>query len=88
MCMCQARPHHMLETEEEVLDIVGDDPSTSTREIARQTLPATKLSLHHEIPSNADEDEKIHMYSASVLLWSSSRLSEIPWGVIMAYLDM
>ncbi|KAJ8983862.1 hypothetical protein NQ317_007952 [Molorchus minor] len=32
-----ARPHHMLQTEEEVLDIVEDDPSTSTREIARQT---------------------------------------------------
>ncbi|KAJ8964255.1 hypothetical protein NQ317_004833 [Molorchus minor] len=31
-----ARPHHMLQTEEEVLDIVEDDPSTSTREIARQ----------------------------------------------------
>ncbi|KAJ8980677.1 hypothetical protein NQ317_013289 [Molorchus minor] len=30
------RPHHMLQTEEEVLDIVEDDPSTSTREIARQ----------------------------------------------------
>ncbi|KAJ8982495.1 hypothetical protein NQ317_019279 [Molorchus minor] len=32
----RARPHHMLQTEEEVLDIVEDDPSTSTREIARQ----------------------------------------------------
>ncbi|KAJ8971945.1 hypothetical protein NQ317_013573 [Molorchus minor] len=32
------RPHHMLQTEEEVLDIVEDDPSTSTREIARQLL--------------------------------------------------
>ncbi|KAJ8975112.1 hypothetical protein NQ317_000080 [Molorchus minor] len=31
----RARPHHMLQTEE-VLDIVEDDPSTSTREIARQ----------------------------------------------------
>ncbi|KAJ8971658.1 hypothetical protein NQ317_010643 [Molorchus minor] len=31
-----ARPHHMLQTEEEVLDIVEDDSSTSTREIARQ----------------------------------------------------
>ncbi|KAJ8975338.1 hypothetical protein NQ317_018923, partial [Molorchus minor] len=32
----QRKPHHMLQTEEEVLDIVEDDPSTSTREIARQ----------------------------------------------------
>ncbi|KAJ8974744.1 hypothetical protein NQ317_005939, partial [Molorchus minor] len=31
-----ARPHHMLQTEEEVLGIVEDDPLTSTREIARQ----------------------------------------------------
>ncbi|KAJ8978920.1 hypothetical protein NQ317_013358 [Molorchus minor] len=36
MAHVYARPHHMLQTEEEVLDIVGDDPSTSTREIARQ----------------------------------------------------
>ncbi|KAJ8977913.1 hypothetical protein NQ317_004909 [Molorchus minor] len=33
--MGDARPHHMLQTEEEVLDIVEDDPLTSTREIAR-----------------------------------------------------
>ncbi|KAJ8974722.1 hypothetical protein NQ317_000388 [Molorchus minor] len=36
MAHVYARPHHMLQTEEEVLDIVEDDPSTSTREIARQ----------------------------------------------------
>ncbi|KAJ8981025.1 hypothetical protein NQ317_002880 [Molorchus minor] len=36
MAHVYARPHHMLHTEEEVLDIVEDDPSTSTREIARQ----------------------------------------------------
>ncbi|KAJ8985464.1 hypothetical protein NQ317_015003 [Molorchus minor] len=35
MAHVYARPHHMLQTEEEVLDIVEDDPSTSTREIAR-----------------------------------------------------
>ncbi|KAJ8979420.1 hypothetical protein NQ317_002200 [Molorchus minor] len=32
----RARRLHMLQTKEEVLDIVEDDPSTSTREIARQ----------------------------------------------------
>ncbi|KAJ8976233.1 hypothetical protein NQ317_009730 [Molorchus minor] len=37
MAHVYARPHHMLQTEEEVLDIVEDDPSTSTREIARQS---------------------------------------------------
>ncbi|KAJ8982163.1 hypothetical protein NQ317_013948 [Molorchus minor] len=36
MCMPGPTNHHMLQTEEEVLDIVEDDPSTSTREIARQ----------------------------------------------------
>ncbi|KAJ8978051.1 hypothetical protein NQ317_015232 [Molorchus minor] len=36
MAHVYARPQHMLQTEEEVLDIVEDDPSTSTREIARQ----------------------------------------------------
>ncbi|KAJ8968529.1 hypothetical protein NQ317_001724 [Molorchus minor] len=36
MAHVYARPHHMLQTEEEVLDIVEDDPSTSNREIARQ----------------------------------------------------
>ncbi|KAJ8972642.1 hypothetical protein NQ317_007353, partial [Molorchus minor] len=36
MAHVYARPHHMLQTEEEVLGIVEDDPSTSTREIARQ----------------------------------------------------
>ncbi|KAJ8981188.1 hypothetical protein NQ317_014832 [Molorchus minor] len=36
MAHVYARPHHMLQTEEEVLDIVEDDPSTSTGEIARQ----------------------------------------------------
>ncbi|KAJ8974814.1 hypothetical protein NQ317_010391 [Molorchus minor] len=39
MAHVYARPHHMLQTEEEVLDIVEDDPSTSTREIARQAPP-------------------------------------------------
>ncbi|KAJ8968976.1 hypothetical protein NQ317_001097 [Molorchus minor] len=39
MAHVYARPHHMLQTEEEVLDIVEDDPSTSTREIARQIEP-------------------------------------------------
>ncbi|KAJ8985485.1 hypothetical protein NQ317_015024 [Molorchus minor] len=38
MAHVYARPHHMLQTEEEVLDIVEDDPSTSTREIARLHL--------------------------------------------------
>ncbi|KAJ8985912.1 hypothetical protein NQ317_010669 [Molorchus minor] len=38
MAHVYARPHHMLQTEEEVLDIVEDDPSTSTREIARQSV--------------------------------------------------
>ncbi|KAJ8980945.1 hypothetical protein NQ317_001208 [Molorchus minor] len=32
----RARPRHMLQTEEGILDNVEDDPSTSTREIARQ----------------------------------------------------
>ncbi|KAJ8976269.1 hypothetical protein NQ317_001908 [Molorchus minor] len=32
----RARRHHMLQTKEEVKDIVEDYPSTSTREIARQ----------------------------------------------------
>ncbi|KAJ8978881.1 hypothetical protein NQ317_008496 [Molorchus minor] len=36
LCIGCCRPDHMLQTEEEVLDIVEDDPSTSTREIARQ----------------------------------------------------
>ncbi|KAJ8980597.1 hypothetical protein NQ317_018725 [Molorchus minor] len=35
MAHAYSRPHHMLQTEEEVLDIVEDDPLTSTREIAR-----------------------------------------------------
>ncbi|KAJ8979401.1 hypothetical protein NQ317_015830 [Molorchus minor] len=38
MAHVYARPHHMLQTEEEVLDIVKEDPSTSTREIARQRI--------------------------------------------------
>ncbi|KAJ8983982.1 hypothetical protein NQ317_008687 [Molorchus minor] len=42
MAHVYARPHHMLQTEEEVLDIVEDDPSTSTREIARQIMSLTK----------------------------------------------
>ncbi|KAJ8978030.1 hypothetical protein NQ317_013558 [Molorchus minor] len=41
MAHVYARPHHMLQTEEEVLGIVEDDPSTSTREIARQLYPAS-----------------------------------------------
>ncbi|KAJ8964928.1 hypothetical protein NQ317_015394 [Molorchus minor] len=41
MAHVYARPHHMLQTEEEVLDIVEDDPSTSTREIARQVKDRT-----------------------------------------------
>ncbi|KAJ8974358.1 hypothetical protein NQ317_001319 [Molorchus minor] len=44
MAHVYARPHHMLQTEEEVLDIVEDDPSTSTREIARQTEGAEMWS--------------------------------------------
>ncbi|KAJ8984500.1 hypothetical protein NQ317_014590 [Molorchus minor] len=31
MAHVYARPHHMLQTEDEVLEIVEDDPSTSTK---------------------------------------------------------
>ncbi|KAJ8979359.1 hypothetical protein NQ317_010132, partial [Molorchus minor] len=46
--------HHMLQTEEEVFDIVEDDPSTSTREIARQ------VKIHDNVysPSELRSDVK------------------------------
>ncbi|KAJ8976078.1 hypothetical protein NQ317_002191 [Molorchus minor] len=47
MAHVYARPHHMLQTEEEVLDIVEDDPSTSTREIARQVPKISQGSFQH-----------------------------------------
>ncbi|KAJ8977726.1 hypothetical protein NQ317_019400 [Molorchus minor] len=48
MAHVYARPHHMLQTEEEVLDIVEDDPSTSTREIARQVKMSNPIKALNE----------------------------------------
>ncbi|KAJ8975501.1 hypothetical protein NQ317_010616 [Molorchus minor] len=43
----RARRLHMLQTKEEVLDIVEDDPSTSTREIARQVNVSQDKSMEN-----------------------------------------
>ncbi|KAJ8975336.1 hypothetical protein NQ317_019602 [Molorchus minor] len=47
MAHVYARPHHMLQTEEEVLGIVEDDPSTSTREIV--PTPTRAISVSKQI---------------------------------------
>ncbi|KAJ8965696.1 hypothetical protein NQ317_006499 [Molorchus minor] len=61
MAHVYARPHHMLQTEEEVLDIVEDDPSTSTREIARQLNAILKEKPHfrfHPVYRNPPRPEE------------------------------
>ncbi|KAJ8972778.1 hypothetical protein NQ317_011630 [Molorchus minor] len=81
-----ARPHHMLQTEEEVLDIVEDDPSTSTREIARQSWLLTKLDHfpdYEEIQCE-DMDVKITELDQTKLCQSQQDWTDYIYYIITA----
>ncbi|KAJ8981780.1 hypothetical protein NQ317_000022 [Molorchus minor] len=72
MAHVYARPHHMLQTEEEVLGIVEDDPSTSTREIPRQVVRRAEPAATAPIASKTETAKKT-FFANVYIIWINER---------------